>query len=35
MMYEVTDPRLFKVLDLVGEMVKKQFAERAELLEVL
>jgi ArsR family transcriptional regulator len=35
MMYEVTDPRVFKVLDLVGEMVKKQFAERAELLEIL
>jgi ArsR family transcriptional regulator len=35
MMYRVADGRVFKVLDLVGEMVKKQFSERAELLEVL
>ncbi|MDZ7360327.1 MAG: metalloregulator ArsR/SmtB family transcription factor [candidate division KSB1 bacterium] len=35
MMYRVTDPRVFKVLDLVGEMIKKQFVERAELLEIL
>jgi ArsR family transcriptional regulator len=35
MMYRVADGRVFKMLDLVGEMVKKQFSERAELLEVL
>jgi ArsR family transcriptional regulator len=35
MMYKVTDPRVFKVLDLVGEMIKKQFIERAELLDIL
>src|SRR5574341_322856 len=29
MMYQVADPRVFKVLDLAGEMVKKQFSERA------
>jgi ArsR family transcriptional regulator len=35
MMYRVVDPRVFKVLDLAGEMIKKQFAERAALLEIL
>lgn len=35
MMYEVTDPRVFKVLDLVGEIVKQQLSERVELLEIL
>jgi ArsR family transcriptional regulator len=35
MMYRVADARVFKLLDLAGEMVKRQFAERAELLETL
>jgi ArsR family transcriptional regulator len=35
MMYRVADSRVFKVLDLVGEMVKRQFAERVQLLEFL
>jgi ArsR family transcriptional regulator len=35
MMYRVADPRVFKVLDWAGAMVRKQFTERAELLEVL
>jgi ArsR family transcriptional regulator len=35
MMYQVTNPRVFKVLDLVGEIVKKQLSERVELLEIL
>jgi ArsR family transcriptional regulator len=35
MIYEVTDPRVFKVLDLVGEIVKRQLTERAEILEIL
>jgi DNA-binding transcriptional ArsR family regulator len=35
MMYQVTDSRVFKVLDLVGEIVKKQLSERVELLEIL
>ena len=34
-MYEVTDPRVFKVLDLVGDIVKRQLTERAEILEIL
>jgi ArsR family transcriptional regulator len=35
MMYRAADARVFKVLDLAGEMVKKQFSESAELLKVL
>ncbi|MCI0698616.1 metalloregulator ArsR/SmtB family transcription factor [candidate division KSB1 bacterium] len=34
MMYRVADPRVFKVLDLIGEVVKKQLTERAALLEI-
>ena len=34
-MYRVADPRVFKLLDLASAMVRKQFAERAELLEIL
>lgn len=34
-MYRVADARVFKLLDLAGEMVRKQFTERAELLEIL
>jgi ArsR family transcriptional regulator len=33
MMYRVADPRVFKVLDLVGELAKRQLAARVELLE--
>jgi hypothetical protein len=32
MMYRVAEPRVFKLLDLAGAMVRKQFTERAELL---
>jgi ArsR family transcriptional regulator len=35
MMYRVVDPRAFKVLDLIGEMIKKQLAERTALLEII
>lgn len=35
MMYRVTSLRVFKLLDLVGEIVKKQLSERVELLEIL
>lgn len=35
MMYQVTDRRVFKALDLVSEIVKKQLSERVELLEIL
>jgi DNA-binding transcriptional ArsR family regulator len=35
MIYQVTDPRVFKVLDLVGEIVKQQLTDRAEILEIL
>jgi ArsR family transcriptional regulator len=34
MMYRIADPRVFKVMDLAGELVKKQFSERAALLEI-
>jgi ArsR family transcriptional regulator len=34
MMYRVADQRVFKVLDVVGELAKKQVSERAELLEI-
>jgi ArsR family transcriptional regulator len=33
MMYRVADPRVFKVLDWVGELAKRQLAARIELLE--
>jgi len=35
MMYRVADQRVFKLMDLVGEIVKHQLAERAEILEIL
>ncbi len=35
MMYRVSDPRVFKVLDLIGELARKQLAARVELLEFL
>ncbi len=35
MMYRVADARVFKLLDLAGAMVRKQFTARAELLELL
>jgi DNA-binding transcriptional ArsR family regulator len=35
MMYRVAESRVFKVLDLAGVLLRKQFAARAELLEVL
>lgn len=35
MMYRVADPRVFKLLDLVAEIAKKQLSERMELLEIL
>ena len=34
-MYRVADPRVFKVLDLVGDLAKRQLAARVELLEFL
>lgn len=33
MIYEVTDPRIFTVLDLVGELIKQQLTEQAGLLQ--
>lgn len=35
MMYRVADLRVFKVLDLIGELAKKQLSARVELLEFL
>ncbi len=35
MIYSITDSRVFKVLDLAGEIAKRQLAERAEILEIL
>lgn len=35
MMYRVADSRVFKVLDLVGDLAKRQLAARVELLEFL
>lgn len=34
MMYRVADPRVFKLLDLVAEIAKKQLADRLQLLEI-
>ena len=34
-MYRVADSRVFKLLDLASALVRKQFTERAELLEIL
>jgi ArsR family transcriptional regulator len=35
MMYYVADPRVFTLVDLAGEIVKQQLAERAGILEIL
>jgi ArsR family transcriptional regulator len=34
MMYRVVDPRVFKLLDLVGEIAKKRLTDRLQLLEI-
>jgi ArsR family transcriptional regulator len=35
MLYRVAEPRVFKLLDLVGEVVKKQLADRVRLFETV
>lgn len=35
MLYHVADPSVFALIDLAGEMIKKEFAHRAGLLEIL
>lgn len=35
MLYRVADPSAFALIDLAGEMIKKEFARRAELPEIL
>lgn len=34
-LYHVPDPSVFVLIDLAGEMIKKEFAHRAGLLEIL
>lgn len=34
MLYHVADPSVFALIDLAGEMIKKEFAHRAGLLEI-
>jgi DNA-binding transcriptional ArsR family regulator len=35
MMYYVSDPRVFTLVDLAGEIARLQLSERAEILEIL
>lgn len=34
MLYRVAEPSVFALIDLAGKMIKKEFAHRAELLEI-